>query len=68
LLAKGKNEFISDSYFKLLYRREDFYSYKSKEGELFQARIVGIKDSGELILETDRGVLKEFGFKEVSFY
>lgn len=68
LLGEGKYEVISDSYFNLLYRREDFYQYRSKEGELFHAKIVGIKDSGELILETDRGVRKEFGFKEVAFF
>ncbi len=57
---------ISTDYFNLLYRKDKFYPYSSKEG-VFEARIIGIKPSGELILETEEGVQKSFSFKEVSF-
>jgi BirA family biotin operon repressor/biotin-[acetyl-CoA-carboxylase] ligase len=65
-LEAANDELISAEYFQMLFRKEDYYSYRAQE-EVFRARIFGVRDSGELILQTDRGELKEFAFKEVSF-
>lgn len=66
MLQEGKEGVISYDYFSRLYRRHDFYEYMSN-GERFFAKIFGVKDSGELVLQTDKGELREFAFKEVSF-
>jgi len=65
-LRGGYQNVISNDYFDLLYRRENYYRYSSREGE-FDARIIGIKPTGELLLETKTGIQKSYGFKEVSF-
>jgi BirA family biotin operon repressor/biotin-[acetyl-CoA-carboxylase] ligase len=57
---------ISSDYFQALYHKNDYYSYRAK-GEKFTARVVDIRESGELVLETTSGEILEFGFKEVSF-
>ena len=53
-------------YFKKLYRFNSFNSYESK-GEMFIAKIIGVENNGELILETQQGEIRKFLFKEVSF-
>ena len=65
-LQAGNIEQIAAEYFSKLYRNTGFSRYLSK-GEEFDARIVDVKDTGMLILETKKGELKEFAFKEVSF-
>lgn len=57
---------ISSDYFQALYHKNDYYSYRAK-GKRFTARVVDIRESGELVLETTTGEILEFGFKEVSF-
>jgi BirA family biotin operon repressor/biotin-[acetyl-CoA-carboxylase] ligase len=59
-------DIISNDYYSKLYRKEDYYTYKAN-GEFFKAKIFGVRDSGELLLKTDSGEIKEFVFKEVSF-
>ena len=65
-LCKGMANTISSEYFSALYRRNDFYPYMTK-GQMFIARIHGVKDSGELQLETKEGEVIDFQFKEVQF-
>lgn len=65
-LKAGDIKQISDEYFANLYRSAGFNNYSSN-GEVFSARIVGVKDTGMLVLKTNKGELKEFAFKEVSF-
>lgn len=65
-LKEGDTDLLSNDYFNLLYRKDTYCLYRGKEGD-FLAKIHGIKPSGELILETDAGELKAFGFKEVLF-
>lgn len=57
---------ISARYFEKLYRRASYGNYTAN-GQTFRAKIIGVKDTGELVLETESGQLKEFAFKEVSF-
>lgn len=66
-LKAGNIKQISHEYFSNLYRNVGFNRYLS-DGEEFYACIVGVRDTGTLILETKKeGELKEFAFKEVSF-
>jgi BirA family biotin operon repressor/biotin-[acetyl-CoA-carboxylase] ligase len=65
-LKFGLSEKVSEDYLKALYRFETFSNYCSA-GESFKAKIIGIKPTGELVLETEQGEQKSYGFKEVSF-
>lgn len=65
-LGSKENEDLDILYLKNLYRFEDYFDFKSNEGP-FRARIIGVKKSGELILETESGQQLFFAFKEVSF-
>lgn len=66
-LKNNSYNLIQNEYLNLLYRRNEFYTYTS-EGKKFEAIIVGVKSTGELILENRSGERKEFGFKEISFF
>jgi BirA family biotin operon repressor/biotin-[acetyl-CoA-carboxylase] ligase len=65
-LQYGLKEKISEDYLKSLYRFQNFYNYSSADG-FFKARIIGIKPTGEIILEMEDGQNKSFGFKEITF-
>lgn len=66
LLESRSIEKITTDYMNLLYRKDDYHLYQSKD-RTFRAKIFGVRDSGELILETEEGELLEFAFKEVSY-
>ena len=66
LLQHGQIANISTKYFSELYRR-DGYNYFVANGKTFKANIVGVRDTGELVLETETGQQMEFAFKEVAF-
>jgi len=57
---------ISHSYFDKLFRSDGYSNYNAS-GQTFRARIIGVRDTGELVLVTESGERKEFAFKEVSF-
>lgn len=59
-------ENIRLEYAKILYRKDDFYSYKAKN-ETFQARIISVHADGQLDLEKESGEREGFYFKEVQF-
>jgi BirA family biotin operon repressor/biotin-[acetyl-CoA-carboxylase] ligase len=65
-LMNNVDNSIASDYFSLLYRKHDFYNYMAN-GEVFRAKIFGVRNSGELILETENGSHREYSFKEVSF-
>jgi len=65
-LANNQEEFISNEYFQNLYRNKGLHLYKNEDGE-FLARIIEVKDSGELILEKENGERSAYFFKEVEF-
>lgn len=65
LKLSNMNE-LNELYINSLYRFGNFFDFTSNEGK-FRAKIVGIKNSGELILETEIGQQLFFAFKEVSF-
>ena len=57
---------IEKDYALHLYHSDGFYQYISN-GNKFSAKIAGISNIGELLLETEQGEQKKFGFKEISF-
>jgi BirA family biotin operon repressor/biotin-[acetyl-CoA-carboxylase] ligase len=57
---------IDSTYFDQLYGKEEWKTY-SKQGELFEAKIVGIGEYGQLQLKNRHGIIEEFMFKEVEF-
>ena len=64
---QGENRNIIDhSYLQQLYRLGIFSSYISNNVE-FTAKIVGISQIGELMLQTLDGNVKKYAFKEVAF-
>jgi len=65
-LSHGLWRGINEEYIKSLYRFNEYHFYTSEEGR-FKARIVDVKPTGELILETEEGVQKTFAFKEITF-
>lgn len=65
-LRHGLKGRIDDDYIGSLYRFNEYHSFTGADGG-FKARIVGVKPTGELILETEQGQQKSFGFKEVAF-
>lgn len=58
---------IDCDYEKKLFRFNQWNNFKNNEGNLFNAKIVGISKEGKLILEKKNGDTKEYGFKEFSF-
>jgi BirA family transcriptional regulator, biotin operon repressor / biotin---[acetyl-CoA-carboxylase] ligase len=66
LLSKGQVEQVNSNYFVNLFRRDGFHPYFA-DGKNFVAKILGVRNSGELLLETEDGLVREFYFKEVEF-
>jgi BirA family biotin operon repressor/biotin-[acetyl-CoA-carboxylase] ligase len=65
-LITGHEKMIMDSYNQRLYRLGVTAYYRSAAGE-FTAIIRDVLPSGELVLETGKGVILTFGFKEVEY-
>lgn len=65
-LKGGQQSSVDEFYFASLYRKDGYHPY-SADGEVFMARIHSIEHTGELVLETDKGELRSFAFKEVTF-
>jgi BirA family biotin operon repressor/biotin-[acetyl-CoA-carboxylase] ligase len=57
---------IDSAYFNLLFRANEWAVF-SKRGKQFEARINGIGEFGQLILEERNGLQSEYMFKEVEF-
>lgn len=58
---------ISGAYMSCLYRGgSGFYTYRDAEG-CFEAAIVEVEDSGQLVLRDRSGGIREYMFKEVEF-
>ena len=65
-LENGGFDEIDTSYFNQLLRTNEWAVY-AKQGKQFEARINGIGEFGQLILEERNGALSKFMFKEVEF-
>lgn len=65
-LQSGNFDEVNLTYFEHLYRKELWQTY-SKQRDLFEGKIVGIGEFGQLQLEKRNGAIEEFMFKEVEF-
>jgi len=65
-LRQGEKAEVDAYYFAALYRSQGKFWFEA-DGERFRASIKGIQHSGELVLEDEKGALRAFAFKEVSF-
>jgi BirA family biotin operon repressor/biotin-[acetyl-CoA-carboxylase] ligase len=66
MLRRGEKEALRQSYFEMLYRQDDFYSYQDAAGT-FHAEIEDVEPIGTLLLRLENGELRRYAFKEVSF-
>ena len=66
LLCKSGTEQLDRDYLSRLYRYNEFHLYKT-ESEQFAAKITGFDPYGAVILETDKGEIRKFGFREVDY-
>ncbi|MDR0560991.1 MAG: biotin--[acetyl-CoA-carboxylase] ligase [Prevotellaceae bacterium] len=67
LLVIGRYDTVNEMYMKKLYRKEGFFPYKKLTGEIFYAKIVEVKNSGQLILADRNGKSEAFMFKEILY-
>lgn len=63
---KGQAE-LNIQYLQHLYRNNDWHWYEDMFGRRFKARITGISNIGELMLEDESCTLSHYSFKEVKF-
>lgn len=66
-LRGGGQAALHSRYNSLLYRLDEWHHYALPSGEKFLATIRGTKPSGALLLEDERGKMKDYLFKEVEF-
>jgi BirA family biotin operon repressor/biotin-[acetyl-CoA-carboxylase] ligase len=65
-LKQGNLEEISAAYFSHLFRIGKWSQYREKDVE-FEARIAGVGEYGQLLLENRQGEIASYMFKEVEF-
>ena len=66
MLAQGKVDKIQKDYHGKLFRLNEMSWYQNSD-EQFKAKIIGVSDYGQLILENQSGKTLEYNFKEVEF-
>jgi len=66
MLARGKVDKIQKDYHSRLFRLNKMSWYQN-DHERFKAKIIGVSDYGQLILENQSGKTLEYNFKEVEF-
>ncbi len=67
VLASGDKQHVERSYHERMYHLGERHLYALPSGERFHAIIRGVRPSGELCLEHDDGIVREYAFKEVEF-
>jgi BirA family biotin operon repressor/biotin-[acetyl-CoA-carboxylase] ligase len=67
LLEQGNKEAIEAQYIATMYHLGEQHTYAYPCGERFRATIRGVRPSGELRLEHEDGIIREYAFKEVEF-
>ena len=67
LLEQGNKEAIEAQYIATMYHLGEQHTYAYPSGERFRATIRGVRPPGELRLEHEDGIIREYAFKEVEF-
>ena len=65
-LKEGNLDEVSSAYFSNLFRFGEWSQYREKDVE-FEARIAGVGEYGQLLLENRKGEISSYMFKEVEF-
>lgn len=65
-IQEGDFNKIDSAYFNQLFRVNEWALF-AKQGESFEAKIIGIGEFGKLMLEDRNGYISEYMFKEVEF-
>jgi len=65
-LKQANLQVINSDYRNALYRLGEYSTFRRKR-TIFNARITGVSNDGQLILENDKGKMETFRFKEVAF-
>ncbi|MFI5140989.1 MAG: hypothetical protein ACHQII_01420 [Bacteroidia bacterium] len=63
-LKQNNLDKISQTYFKQLFKFDEWAVYQSKE-QKFRAKIIKVEESGLLVLATEQNEVLKFNFKEV---
>lgn len=66
ILSLEKYTQLEQQYLDVLYKKNIPTMFKNSEDVLFMGKILGISDSGNLLIELEDDIIKEFGIKEVS--
>lgn len=66
MLSRGKVDKVHRDYHEKQFRLNEMSWYRNDKGK-FLAKIIGVSDYGQLILENQSGKTLEFNFKEVEF-
>jgi len=66
-LKSGDKSAQESEYISKMYRRGEIHPYRLASGEVVDGSIVGVRHSGELIVNHSDGTLGEYLFKEIEF-
>jgi BirA family transcriptional regulator, biotin operon repressor / biotin---[acetyl-CoA-carboxylase] ligase len=66
LLKNGVYELIDNSYLEKLYHIKEDAHYRDAEG-VFKGKIIGVNQSGRLLIEREGGIVSTYAFKEVEY-
>ena len=66
LLESGYWNQLKMDYENNLFRKDKPSTFKDADGELFAGIILGISDSGNLKVQIEDGIVKEFDLKEIT--
>jgi BirA family biotin operon repressor/biotin-[acetyl-CoA-carboxylase] ligase len=67
LLRSGEKSYVEQRYREQMYHLDEEHTYAYPTGEHFRATLRGVRASGELRLEHEDGIIREYAFKEVEF-
>lgn len=65
-LISGDDSILHHDYDKLLYLKGVWANYKEQDS-VFEGKLLGVEGDGRLLIETRKGEVKRFYFKEVAF-
>ncbi len=66
-LRSGEKSYVEQRYREQMYHLDEEHTYAYPTGEHFRATLRGVRASGELRLEHEDGIIREYAFKEVEF-
>lgn len=65
-LKQGRHDHLNRQYLHNLYQYNQVARY-DVQGHAFEGKIIGVEENGLLVLETKKGELLRFNFKEIAF-